>query len=44
VADYPDPYPNRAGKIVTVEDFDHTIARRDTTRAMSMDAADSSPN
>ncbi len=44
VADYPDPYPNRAGKIVTVEDFDHTDARRDTTPAVSMDAADRSPN
>jgi hypothetical protein len=40
VADYPDPYPYRARRIVTVESFDDTDSSPDVTPTTSMDLAD----
>ncbi|MGD0391308.1 MAG: hypothetical protein ABSC41_01565 [Acidimicrobiales bacterium] len=42
IAEYPHPYPDRAGKIVTVEDFGPTATSHNGTRAMSMDLTDGS--
>ncbi len=44
VADYPDPYPHRTSKIVTVEEFDHTGTPQEARRAMSMELADGPPD
>jgi hypothetical protein len=40
VADYPFPYPDRAGKTVTVENFDQIVPRHQVTGAVGVDLVD----